>query len=461
MIKKLLAFFIVVFFTAAGFLYSQSEIITSYSGSYKIVISSIPSFENILATERNVDYSIKDTIDIFGNLYIRYHGFHPSVLTFVNNDGSITICSSDINSENTYIYEYNQNMEEIKSLSFKNELGSLGAFTKDDEGNYYFFFARGEKNKSSRNMAIVKYDGKGEKLNSYILPANAPNSFGGVQIPFEAGTCRMELSDTLLCVYFARKMFNGHQASYGIVLNKDTFEKIDRGIVDNRGYTQTGNNVMPYVSHSFNQFIIPVENGFVFADHGDAYPRAFTFAKLINGKPTKGLSAFKFPGASGANATYAELGGLAKTSGGFIFTGTYGKDRNGERNVFVLIIDNELKMCSDPLYLTNYTKKQGHAGHPKIVSIDNGQYLLLWEYFIYSTQAANIVASDLTDYLSTFALVINEEGKAMSEVKEFKDIRLNINDTLRYNPKTGKVYWAINGSNKAIVIFALDTRLWE
>lgn len=461
MIKKISAFFFVVFFFAAGFLYSQDEITTAYSGRNEIIISSVPAFENISATERKVDYSIRDTIDVFGNLYIRYHGFHPSVMTFVNNDGSVTICTSDIDAEKTYIYEYNQNMEEIKTLSFKNEPGTLGAFTKDDDGNYYFFYARHEKNKSAKNMAVVKYGTEGEKLKDYILIANAPNSFGGVRVPFDAGTCRMELSGELLCVYFAREMFNGHQASFGIVLNKDTFEKVDRGIVDNSGYSQRGNNVMPYVSHSFNQFILPVENGFVFADHGDAYPRCFTFAKLINGKPTKELKAFKFPGAAGANATYAEFGGLAKTGAGFLFAGTYGKDRNGARNVFVFIIDEELNKCSEPLYLTKYTKNDGHAGHPKIVSIDNGNYLLLWEFFSYSTQAANILASGLTGYLSTFALVINEEGKAVSEVKEFKGIRLNINDTLRYNPKTKKVYWAINSTNKAIVIFALDAGLGD
>jgi len=33
----------------------------------------------------------------------------------------------------------------------------------------------------------------------------------------------------------------------------------------------------PYVSHSFNQFILPVKDGFLYANHGDAAPRSFTF----------------------------------------------------------------------------------------------------------------------------------------------------------------------------------------
>ena len=412
------------------------------------------SQENLASARRTVDFHIRDTVDNYGNLYIRSYSFLPSVLTFINNDGSVTVCTS--NGSTTQIYEYNINLEETSTLAFQNELGSLGAFTKDDEGNYYFFYGKYTTDRNEENMAVVKYDSNGERINTYRLRAYAPNSFDGIRNPFYGGTCRLELSNSMLAVYFAREMYSGHQASYGFVLNKDTFERIDRGASTNAG-TMGENTQMPYVSHSFNQFILPIDGGFIFADHGDAYPRSFTFAMFIAGNRTKRLHAFRFPGGTGANATYAQMGGLAKTSTGYIFAGTYGKERNNPRNLFVLTFDKNLTACTNPVYLTSYTRNDGHAGHPKIVSLNDGRYLVLWEKFSFSTQAANIITGVPTGYLSTFALVINENGAAVSDVTELEGIRLNMNDTLRYNPHNGKAYWAVNGADNSITVYALDT----
>ena len=89
-----------------------------------------------------------------------------------------------------------------------------------------------------------------------------------IREPFAAGTCRVELSGSMLAVYFARQMFDGHQASYGFILDKDTFERVDTGAATNAQRTGSRSQ-MPYVSHSFNQFILPIEGGFLFADHVD------------------------------------------------------------------------------------------------------------------------------------------------------------------------------------------------
>ena len=412
--------------------------------------------ENISSIRFETEYQIRDSVDNIGNLYISYWGQLPSVLTFINSDGSVTVCSSG--GGKTYIYEYSIDLEHQKTLTFENEFTTLGAFTKDDEGNYYFFYARNETRKNAENMAMVKYSPDGEKLNTYKLIALALNSFDGVNSPFDAGACRLELSGQMLAVYFARKKFNGHQSSYGFVLNKDTFERIDIGQVSNNKMMLRGNNTVPYVSHSFNQFILPVEGGFVFADHGDAFPRSFTFAKFLNGNITKTLGAFRFPGQQGANATFAEMGGMAKTPRGYIFCATYGKDRNTPRNLFVLTFDDDLSRCSDPIYITNYTSNDGHAGHPKLTELENRRYLLLWELFSFSTQSANTIGNTPTGYLSTFMTVIDEQGRLRGETREIKGFRLNMNDVLRYNKHNGKVFWAINDSKNSITIYAMTAR---
>ena len=410
--------------------------------------------QQLLEVRRAISYSIRDSFDKIGNQYISYWGHLPSVLTFVNGDGSVTICSSNESAKITYIYEHDIDLKPQRALAVRNELGALGAFTKDNDGNYYFFYAVKTTNKNLENMAVVKYNPEGKKIKRYKLKAQAPNSYDGIRTPYDVGTCRLELSDSMLAVYFAREMFNGIQSSYGFVLDKNTFERIDEGAATNVQIIG-GNMQMPYVSHSFNQFILPIENGFIFADHGDAYPRSFTFAKFQKGSGTKRLNAFTFPVENVVSATYAEMGGLAKTSNGYIFAGVYGKDRNNSRNLFVLTFDEGLNSCSEPIYLTKYVKNDSHAGHPKIVKIDTDRYLLLWEVFNFSMQSADIIETVATDYLSTYMLLIDERGKAVSEPEELKGVRLNMSDTLRFNPHNGKVYWAINNSKTSITIYAL------
>ena len=420
--------------------------------------STLQAADNITSVRKEVEYTIRESVDRIGNQYISYWGQLPSVLTFVNSDGSVTVCSSDESAKMTYIYEYSIDLREQTTLKIENEFDILGAFTKDDDENYYFFYASRTTNRNAENMALVKYNPQGEKVNTYKLKANPANSFNGIRVPFDAGTCRLELSGAMLAVYFARGMFDGHQASYGFILDKETFARIDTGAATNADRTG-GYSQMPYTSHSFNQFILAIDGGFLFADHGDAYPRSFTFAKFTPKNQTKRVHAFTFPGGIGANATYAEMGGLAKTSTGYIFSGAYGRDGNNPRNIFILTIDDDMTKCSNPTYITKYTRENGHAGHPKIVELENGRYLLLWELFRFSTQAANIIAGGTTGYLSTFMVIIDDQGNLLTDIEELPGIRLNMGDLLRYNRNNGKVYWAINDSNKSITVYALDPAL--
>ncbi|MDR0443644.1 MAG: hypothetical protein LBH44_09580 [Treponema sp.] len=409
-------------------------------GLYSIQSQEIPD-----SVRRTVDYTIRSSVDT-GSAYAHYASQHPSVFTFVNNDGSVTVCVSDDSAKMTYIYEYSADLAERKTHKFKNELDMLGAFTKDNDGSYYFFYGSKTNSKTVNNMAMVKYDKDGKSVRSFKLVANAPNSFSGIQTPFDAGTCRLELSGSMLAVYFARGMFDGHQASYGFVLDKNTFARVDKGAAT---HPDVGANTqMPYVSHSFNEFILPVDNGFVFVDHGDAYPRGFTFAKFQNGVNTKRLHAFKFPGQVGQNATFSEMGGLAKTSTGFIFTGTHAKDASTPRNLLVLTIRDDLGAYNPPVYITNYTTEKFHIAHPKITAMDSGKYLLMWELYGFG--------SGQTGYQGTHMLIIDERGNRLSDIRKIEGARLNMNDVLRYNKQNGKIYWSITDSNKSITVYALD-----
>jgi hypothetical protein len=98
------------------------------------------------------------------------------------------------------------------------------------------------------------YGEGGEKLNVYKFKAYAAGSLFGGKEPFEGEACRLENSGSMPAVYFAREMFKAgdglnHQASYGFVINKDTFERLYKESKTGYNATSAGNMTMPYVSH--------------------------------------------------------------------------------------------------------------------------------------------------------------------------------------------------------------------
>ncbi|MDR2582769.1 MAG: fibrobacter succinogenes major paralogous domain-containing protein [Fibromonadaceae bacterium] len=418
--------------------YSSSSF--SYNGSYD---GSNPFLHKTI----NVGYNTSNAADITSREYLKYASQRSSISTFVNQDGTVTVCVLDDNAKIAHIYEFSMTLELQRQLSFPYEFDIFGAFTKDSEGNYYFFYAKEaaelyqkDAGNEPENMVMVKYDGSGRKIKTYTRKPKVGTD-SGIQLPFRSGNCRLEISGSMLAVYFSRRMFKGedgvaHQSSYGFVLNKDTFEEVPVA--------------KPYASHSFNQFILPINNGFVFADHGDAYPRAFKFSRVDNNN-IKSLNSFTFTGSTGDNTTNAQMGGLAKTSGGYIFAGTYGESPD-KRNLFILTFDDAMTAISNPRYITTYAASDNRSiGQPKIVGIGSGQYLLLWE--LYGTVQGK--------YLSTQMQIIDETGNPLSPVKDLQGLlRLNMGDFLRYNRQNGRVYWAINDRDMAnsFTVYALETQ---
>ncbi|MDR2899283.1 MAG: hypothetical protein LBU94_03130 [Clostridiales bacterium] len=299
-------------------------------------------------------------------------------------------------------------------------------------------------------MILAQYDNEGQKLRQFGQKAFPNDSFMGVKEPFTSSPCRMEISGDIIAVYFARTIFKdfdgvNHQASYGFILRLDSFEKIT-GMVDSD---------MAYASHSFNQFVLPINgDGFIIANQGDASPRAFTFKNTLN---ERGINSFDFVGEYGENATFAQMGGLAKTSTGYIFAGTYERGRTTSpmytlqdnamsRNVFIIKFDDNMEKCSEPVWITDYTNAETqNAAHPKIVELDEGRYFLMWEYskgMDGNSRAENDISGPV------YYTVIDENGDALTTITELPGVKLSSDDVLRYNPKTGCVQWAVGGTER-------------
>ncbi len=391
---------------------------------------------NIASVYVQTDYTPKNQ-QYTGMGYNLNYAKVPNIVTFVNNDGSITVCSEDSKDNSiVHINEFDSNSNLKNSLKITKELPMFGSFTKDNNGNYYIVYGKEveEEDKTTDNIILVKYDSNGTKLLEYKTNGGQNNA----KLPFKAGSCRIEITNngSKVAVYYARQMFKSsdglnHQASGGFVVTTNTLTKTDDKI--------------PYSSHSFNEFILPIENEFVIIDHGDAYPRGFQIKRTSDGK---GILSFKIKGNVGANPVFSQLGGIEATTDGYIFLGASEKSNvvgsntwhNESHNVFVQILDKNLATASNPIWLTDYTDaKAENVVYPKLVKINDNKYVILWEQRAESGNAP---------YQGLYMAVVDAQGnKLVDNTKVSNTIKLNGYDTLRYNDKTNRIYWTTAGDN--------------
>lgn len=375
----------------------------------------------------------------------------PALQTVVADDGTVSVMNTK-GDKVVEVYEFTQNGQYIRALSFAKELPLIGAFTRDSDGNYYFFYAKAvdEGAFNEKNMALVKYSPEAERLDAFYLQAQTndekwASGYSGVKTPFGAGTCKLEISGNMIATYFGRRMFISgdglnHQASYGFVLDLNTFKKLTNQ-----------QNRMPSAGHSFNQFILPVDDGFITVDHGDNGPRAFMFSK-VTAHSSHSVSAFTFKKNDTYQNTFAEMGGIVQTSNGYLFVGTYEKNTstadnyNDSRNLFLLTMDKQLGNISEPKWVTNYTDMYAeNAIFPKIAKLDSERFLLMWGNYNRSTSNMEVCFT-----------IVDQNGKLLQPTKTIPYVRLNGFDPLRYNPVSGLAYWAVEDGNDGIILYAFN-----
>lgn len=125
-------------------------------------------------------------------------------------------------------------------------------------------------------MNKYSYDGtlldenyiKGADCNPYVEFNNQTS--WGTDIPFDAGNCSLAYNNGTICCNYARQMYNGHQSNHVLYFDAESLDRVN------------GDYNTPYSSHSFDQRVIATSDGsFLFASHGDAFPRAFVLEKLL------------------------------------------------------------------------------------------------------------------------------------------------------------------------------------
>lgn len=424
-----------------------------------------------------------------------YKASTPNMITLVDYKGNINVVYAANNV--VYIDKYSKTGEYLERRSLEQVLSIFGNITCDDKGNYYV--VTGQADTSKKNIVVVsvaKYDYNGsfvkkcdlKSFDTSIYTNGSEGDYWGTQDPFSGGNCQIAYNDGYLCVNYARTMFSGHQSNGIIYIDTSTMTR-KRG----SGYTD------PYMSHSFDQRVLALNDGnFLLAGQGDAFYRGFGIDKVNTADKFSFLSGYTFHFREGTdrdygyNETFAQLGGIAETDKSYVICGsserTLSSDdapsssymyHNEARDLFVQFIKKNFvgtedgsAMPQSDFYVKGETRSRvgnyksrekrisetvnvvqnygvnwlteldddRYVAHPKIVTLDNGNILIMWEERDYSVS----YGTTASDNCMTYYAVLDANGGVVISTTRLPGVLL----TADQDPvvKNNVVYWATNDS---------------
>jgi hypothetical protein len=214
-----------------------------------------------------------------------------------------------------------------------------------------------------------------------------------------------------------------------------------------------------WVSHSFDQRLFYDGSGFVEVHLGDAYPRSISLGRFQANAGTQTYELFLPKGPVGENSTFTRLGGIAPiASGDFGYLVVFTTDRTldmptsdwqtlvGTRDLAFLRVtrdfdtknpnsrsfvdgsetmtvtrverrndmDVEVDYDNHFDWLTDYASAGAQADRPRIASIGNDQYVVLWERWNGNSGQSSTFAGTSGLVLGADG-VVDEAAKALSE----------------------------------------------
>lgn len=352
------------------------------------------------------------------------------------------------------IYTLNSRLKRTKTKKIKLKYDYFGGFYQGPDGSFYV--AVGYKNPKENDkktvIKIIKYNKKWKKGKTCNIKGSASNAFKGIYIPFDAGSCRMDIQGTTLYVHTCREMYAGndgvhHQSNISFAINTKTMKGSTTGDV--------------YASHSFNQYV-KFDNGNLYLlDHGDAFPRNI-FLNIYKDYRTvceKNIIAnlFSFKGNTGDNFTGCTVGGMEISENNVLVCGTsqphYKKIKgvSGMKSSYAqntyLIVANKDTGKSSVKWLTTYNPKKTkvQVGETRMVKLDDNRFAIM-----YTTSKAN------NKNLKLHYVVVDGKGKKVYSKTYSNMLFGGGTQPIVYN---GRVVWAdfdfATGKNKIYGVPAL------
>jgi len=283
------------------------------------------------------------------------------------------------------INKYNKDMKFLSQKIIDLPYDLWGGFYQGKDGNFYIVCGQ-ENSECSRTksvLKVLKYDQNWKLIGSTDIYGSATNVYEGIQLPFRSGNCRMDMKDNLLIIHMSRLMFPAsdgisHQGNITFIIDVNTMKEVK-------------NIPIPYVSHSFNQFVKYDNDNMLYIDHGDAYPRSICATLVKKNGQVKELELFKFhSGVGHYNYTGAMLSGLGIGLKNNIIVGMaqphdyeidgitgYGNDL--AYNIYQIIIDKDLNKSTFK-WITQYNPKKTTkvVNEPRLVKISDNRFAVIF-----------------------------------------------------------------------------------
>ena len=419
----------------------------------------------------------------------------PGVVTLVDNQNQINVAYQ---AKGTLtIQKYNPDtLERTEKFTVSARYPLFGDVVCDSDGYYYVVWGQDDDQVTNCvTMCVSKYNNKGVFQKEILFKGfdTSPIMYDdwGTMLPFDAGNCDATIHNGILVVNYAREMYTGHQSNMMFYVKCSDMTRV------------SGDTA--YTSHSFDQRVYTLSDGIMALNHGDAYSRGFHITKLTysqsEGYTADGnLYSYHFREGPnrpyGYNETFAQLGGLAEVSGGYVFAGSsdrllsvepapgnYYFGHYGARDLFIQILKKdfknykganqyavagdtrscvgtkpasaatELQLKGDEvdygiLWLTAYDEDH-YAVHPHILAVDSNKIGILWEKASYSS---SWYGDD--DTYETYYAEIDGKGNVCLDTVRVPDVLLaSDTDPVYLN---GKIYWATSDT-RGDCLHALST----
>lgn len=410
------------------------------------------------------------------------------VLTLKDYKNRINVVQTDNTAITIERYDSNGNYQD--KISITPQFPLFGTVTCDSNGYYYVITGKEtEAYVNGKVINVSKYDYSGSFIKACEIMSADTSTWGddfATKMPFHAGSCRATVNNGVLCVNHARLMYSGHQSNYVIYVDTSSMQRI---IPSGSFYS------VPYVSHSFDQRVVGIQNGnFLVLNQGDAYYRGFEIAKVDSSKGYAYKEMYNFHFREGANRSYgynetfAQLGGIAETSASYVFCAsserTFSSDAtpntgylvpNEARDLFVQFIRKDFDGSTGADQYTVNGEKRSLTGsgtapekrltgseedngviwltdlddsqyvlNPKILSTDDDKVVIMWEVGSYSS---NWYYSSRNDSFKAYYTVLDKDGTVLTPVMTIPDVTLAKDAEPEY--MSGKIYWATNDGNNA------------
>ena len=293
------------------------------------------------------------------------------------------------NSDEKQIYDAacDSSMKVSDVVKVSMPLPKWGGFYAAPDGNFYVVVGQENLEESTTKIVakILKYNSNWSLLGTTDIPGGISNAYKGIYIPFDAASLHMTLVGSTLIVHTGREMFAmdqvHHQSNISFIVNTQTMQLMDSS--------------MPYVSHSFNQFVVNDGDNVYFLDHGDAYDRGLILSRYSsstqgNLKRERQGNIFPFMGEIGGNYTGCQVTGFALEGNTLITIGKsvpHSMPVNGEtgyssqlnQNIFMILTDKNT-FETRYYWITQYpaSGNKVELTEPKLVRAGDNRYAILY-----------------------------------------------------------------------------------